>query len=173
MSVKNVRHGIRLWIKKLMISPQDVWFKKLIPANVRHLISKPLEKHVVRKTKIPKPYEPGRYPPGINLFGLLKSEIGLAQGAKLYARALEKGNIPHTLLNLDFIPDLPQEDTTFDDRLTVDNKYAINLTHINPPQWLDALGTPMTGNRCSTMWMRCGRLQRLRPGPCGRRRTSR
>ena len=52
MSVKNVRHGIRLWIKKLMISPQDVWFKKLIPANVRHLISKPLEKHVVRKTKI-------------------------------------------------------------------------------------------------------------------------
>ena len=46
MSVKNVRHGIRLWIKKLMISPQDVWFKKLIPANVRHLISKPLEKHV-------------------------------------------------------------------------------------------------------------------------------
>ena len=141
MSVKQVRHGIRMWLKELMISPQDVWFKRLIPPNIRHIISKPLEKHVVRKTKIPKPYEPGRYPAGINLFGLLKSEIGLAQGAKLYARALEAGNIPHTLLNLDFIPDLPQEDTTFDDRLTADNKYAINLTHINPPQWQDALGT--------------------------------
>ena len=76
-----------------------------------------------------------------SLYGLFKTEIGLAQGAKLYARALEKGNIPHTLLNLDFIPDLPQEDKTFDDRLTVENKYAINVVHINPPQWQDALGT--------------------------------
>ena len=129
-----------MYIKGLMMS-QDVWFKKIIPANVRHIVSKPLEKRVIRKTKIPKPYEPGRYPPGINLYGLFKTEIGLAQGAKLYARALEEGNIPHTLLNLDFIPDLPQEDTTFDDRLTLENKYAINVTHINPPQWQDALGT--------------------------------
>jgi glycosyltransferase involved in cell wall biosynthesis len=129
-----------MWVKRLMMSP-DVWFKKVIPANIRHMISKPLEKRVIRKTKIPKPYEPGRYPDGINLYGLFKTEIGLAQGAKLYARALEKGNIPHTLLNLDFIPDLPQEDKTFDDRLTVENKYAINVVHINPPQWQDALGT--------------------------------
>ena len=140
MGINRVRHKIRMYIKGLMMS-QDVWFKKIIPANVRHIVSKPLEKRVIRKTKIPKPYEPGRYPPGINLYGLFKTEIGLAQGAKLYARALEEGNIPHTLLNLDFIPDLPQEDTTFDDRLTLENKYAINVTHINPPQWLDALGT--------------------------------
>ena len=140
MGINRVRHDIRMWVKRLMMSP-DVWFKKVIPANIRHMISKPLEKRVIRKTKIPKPYEPGRYPDGINLYGLFKTEIGLAQGAKLYARALEKGNIPHTLLNLDFIPDLPQEDKTFDDRLTVENKYAINVVHINPPQWQDALGT--------------------------------
>ena len=140
MGINRVRHDVRMWIKRLMMSP-DVWFKKVIPANIRHIVSKPLEKRVIRKTKIPKPYEPGRYPDGINLYGLFKTEIGLAQGAKLYARALEKGNIPHTLLNLDFIPDLPQEDKTFDDRLTVENKYAINVVHINPPQWQDALGT--------------------------------
>ena len=140
MGINRVRHKTRMYIKGLMMS-QDVWFKKIIPANVRHIVSKPLEKRVIRKTKIPKPYEPGRFPDGINLYGLFKTEIGLAQGAKLYARALEEGNIPHTLLNLDFIPDLPQEDTTFDDRLTLENKYAINVTHINPPQWLDALGT--------------------------------
>ena len=140
MGINRVRHDVRMWVKRLMMSP-DVWFKKVIPANIRHIVSKPLEKRVIRKTKIPKPYEPGRYPDGINLYGLFKTEIGLAQGAKLYARALEKGNIPHTLLNLDFIPDLPQEDKTFDDRLTVENKYAINVVHINPPQWQDALGT--------------------------------
>ena len=140
MGINRVRHKVRMYIKGLMMS-QDVWFKKIIPADVRHIVSKPLEKRVIRKTKIPKPYEPGRYPPGINLYGLFKTEIGLAQGAKLNARALEEADVPHTLLNLDFIPDLPQEDTTFDDRLTLENKYAINVTHINPPQWLDALGT--------------------------------
>ena len=140
MGLNRIRHGIRMWIKGLLISP-DVWFKKVIPADIRHIVSKPLEKRVIRKTGMPKPYEPGRYPAGINLYGLLRSEIGLSQGAKLYAGALEKGHIPHTLLNLDFMPELPQRDTSFDDRLIVENRYAINVAHINPPQWRDALGT--------------------------------
>ena len=128
-----------MWLKRLMMSP-DVWFKKIVPAQIRHLISKPLEKQVVRKTKIPVPYEPGRYPSGINLYGLFRSEIGLSQGAKLYAKALIQGEIPHTLLNLDFIPDLPQNDTSWDDQLVLENKYAINVVHINPLEWRDACG---------------------------------
>jgi len=67
--------------------------------------------------------------------------MGLAQGAKLYAKALEEGGIPHTLLNLDFVEELPQTDTTFDDRLTTENQYAINVVHINPLEWRYALGT--------------------------------
>ena len=59
MGINRVRHKTRMYIKGLMMS-QDVWFKKIIPANVRHIVSKPLEKRVIRKTQIPKPYEPGR-----------------------------------------------------------------------------------------------------------------
>jgi len=140
MGMNRVRQKVRVYVKGLMLS-EDVWFKKMIPAKVRHLVSRPLEKQMLHNLKMPRPYEPGLFPAGINLYGLFRSEIGLSQGAKLYARALEAGKIPHTLLNLDFIPDLPQEDTTFDDRLTLENRYAINVIHINPPQWQDALST--------------------------------
>jgi len=140
MGFERASRGARLWVKGLMQS-EDVWFKKVIPASVRHLVSRPLEKHVVRKTKIPKPYAPGQYPRGINLYGLFRSEIGLSQGVKLYARALEQGKIPHTLLNLDFMPELPQNDTSYDGRLTLENKYAVNVVHINPLEWRDACGT--------------------------------
>jgi len=139
MLLDRIKYGLREWIRGLLMS-EDVWFKKVIPVSVRHLVSRPLEKRIVRKTEIPKPFVPGRYPSGINLYGLFRAEIGLAQGVKLYARALEKGGIPHTLLNLDFMPNLPQTDRSWDDRLTLENRYAVNVTHINPMEWRDALG---------------------------------
>ena len=140
MGIGSIRDRIRKRIKGLMQDP-DAWIKKVIPAKIRHMVSKPLEGVAVPRTKKPKPYEPGLFPDGINLYGLLKAEIGLAQGAKLYARALEEGGIPHTLLNLDFMDELPQTDDTFDSRLTKENRYAVNVTHINPPEWRYALGT--------------------------------
>ena len=135
-----MKDWFRKRLKRLMQDP-DAWIKKVVPAEIRHKISKPLEGVAVPQTKKPKPYEPGRYPAGINLYGLLRAEMGLAQGAKLYARALEEGGIPHTLLNLDFVEELPQSDRSFDGQLTVENKYAINVVHINPMEWRYALGT--------------------------------
>ena len=135
-----MKDWFRKRLKRLMQDP-DAWIKKVVPAEIRHKISKPLEGVAVPQTKKPKPYEPGRYPAGINLYGLLRAEMGLAQGAKLYARALEEGGIPHTLLNLDFVEGLPQSDRSFDGQLTVENKYAINVVHINPMEWRYALGT--------------------------------
>ena len=135
-----IRDGLRKRVSRLLEDP-DIWFKKVIPAGVRHRISKPLEEAMFSVTKKPKPYVAGKHPPGINLYGLFRSETGLAQGVKLYARALEEGGIPHTLLNLDFKNELPQTDDSFSDRTTKENRYAINVTHINPPEWRYALGT--------------------------------
>ena len=131
---------LRLWLKGQMRA-EDVWYKKVFPAWIRHLITRPIGKLVIRKTRKPRRYQPGLYPDGVNLYGLLRSEIGLNQGAKLYARAMEAGNIPHTLLNLDFMPDLPQNDMTYDGQLVQENRYAINVVHINPPEYRDACGT--------------------------------
>lgn len=132
--------GMKRWLKGLMQN-EDLWFKKVIPASVRHLISRPLEKRVVQKNLIPRPYQPGQYPSGINLYGLFRAEIGLSQGVKLYARALEEGKIPHTLLDLNFVDWLAQEDASYDSRLVRENKYAINVIHINPNQWQPACMT--------------------------------
>ncbi len=116
------------------------WHKKLFPDRIRKKFSGRILNHLESKTEPPKPYVPGAYPPGINLYGFFRAENGLAQGVKLYAGALEQAGIPHVLLNTDFLGWLRQEDTTFDGRLTEENKYAVNVIHINPDQWQEAVG---------------------------------
>lgn len=116
------------------------WHKKLIPDRVRKKFSSRILGHLESRTEPPKPYIAGAYPPGVNLYGFFKAENGLAQGVKLYAGALAKTGIPYTLLNTDFLGWLQQEDMTFADRLTTENRYAINVIHINPDQWQEAVG---------------------------------
>ena len=64
MSFDAMKRRTRLWLRGLM-SNENLWFKKVIPAGVRHLVSRPLEKQVLKQTRVPAPYVPGRYPPGI------------------------------------------------------------------------------------------------------------
>lgn len=87
----------------------------------------------------PEPYSPGLFSMGINLFGLFRAEMGLAQGAKLYAHALECGKIPHVLLNLDFLEWLAQNDHSYDSQFVQAPVYAVNVVHINPDQWREAI----------------------------------
>ena len=114
--------------------------KRLIPSGIRHRVSNRIVDALAPETKVPVPYEKGLYPKGINLYGFFKAENGLAQGVKMYARALEDGKIPHRLLNTDCLDWLRQEDTGFDDRLSAENEYAVNVIHINPDQWQEATG---------------------------------
>lgn len=116
------------------------WYKKLMPERIRKKISGKILGRLESRTEPPKPYAPGAYPPGVNLYGFFRAENGLAQGVKLYAAALGKAGIPHVLLNTDFLDWLPQEDASFDERLEKDNRYAVNVVHINPDQWQEAVG---------------------------------
>ena len=87
----------------------------------------------------PKKYVPGKYPYGINEYGFFREENGLGQGARMYARSIEAAGIPHRFLHLDFIDWLPQNETSFDDKLDQKPEYAVNLIHLNPDQWDDGL----------------------------------
>ena len=138
MDIRTTVNRIRIGIRKFLTS--DLWIKKVIPPEVRRRFSGRVMDAFAPKTEIPAPYEPGKYPKGINLYGFFRAENGLAQGVKMYARALEEGGIPHTLLNTGFLGWLPQNDTSFDDRLTTENRYAVNVMHINPDQWQEACG---------------------------------
>ena len=87
----------------------------------------------------PKTFAPRRYPYGINEYGFFKEENGLGQGARMYARCIETAGIPHRFIHLDFLEWLPQNDKTFADKLDRRPKYAVNLIHVNPDQWEEAL----------------------------------
>ena len=139
MDIRTTVNRIRTGIRNFLTS--DLWIKKVIPPEVRRRFSGRVMDAFAPKTEIPAPYEPGKYPKGINLYGFFRAENGLAQGVKMYARALEEGGIPHTLLNTGFLGWLPQNDTSFDDRLTQENRYAVNVIHVNPDQWHNACGT--------------------------------
>ena len=138
MDIKTAINRMKTGIRNYLVS--DLWIKKIVPQKIRHRLSGRVIDALATRTDIPSPYIPGKYPKGINLYGFFKAENGLAQGVKMYARALEEGKIPHTLLNTDFLDWLPQKDTTFDDRLTKENKYAVNVVHVNPDQWQEACG---------------------------------
>ena len=132
--INRIKTGIRNYLTS------DLWIKKVIPPEVRRRFSGRVMDAFAPRTEIPAPYEPGKYPKGINLYGFFRAENGLAQGVKMYARALEEGGIPHTLLNTGFLGWLPQNDRSFDDRLAEENRYAVNVVHINPDQWQEAVG---------------------------------
>ena len=138
MDIKTTINRMKTGVRNFLTS--DLWIKKVIPPEVRHKFSNQVMDAFAPKTDIPEPYVPGKYPKGINLYGFFKAENGLAQGVRMYARAIEEGKIPHTFLNTDFIGWLPQNETTFDDRLTKENKYAVNVMHVNPDQWQEACG---------------------------------
>jgi len=138
MDIKTTINRMRTGIRNFLTS--DLWIKKVIPPEVRHRFSGKVMDAFAPKTDIPEPYVPGEHPKGINLYGFFKAENGLAQGVRTYARAMEKAGIPHTFLNTDFIGWLPQNDTTFDNQLTKENKYAVNVIHVNPDQWQEACG---------------------------------
>ncbi len=115
----------------------------LIPERLRHGVRDGLLKITgISKGKTPRrpplPFEPGRDPAGINLFGFFKAQNGLAQGLKLYARAIEEAGICHRFLNTDFLYWLPQNDTDWDEKLSGKAEFAVNVVHINPDQWVEA-----------------------------------
>lgn len=114
--------------------------KNLLPAGLRHMLSQWMLKTFASKTEKAQAYQPGAFPDGINLYGFFRAENGLGQGVKLYAEAVRRAGIPNCLLNTDFLDWLPQNDRSLDDRLTKENKYAINVVHINPDQWQEAVG---------------------------------
>ena len=67
---------------------------------------------------------------GINLFGYLKTELGIGEGARIIARCLKAVGISYTLLNVDAHSTHRRNDRSFSD-FAWDNPYQINLIHVN------------------------------------------
>lgn len=79
-----------------------------------------------------RPYEAGHYEKGVNLIGNIRLEAGLGQSCRLVASALKQTGIPMSVYQ--YTPSGADDagDHTWDDRISVQLPYDINLIHINP-----------------------------------------
>lgn len=77
---------------------------------------------------------PDYYPFGINLIGYIKAQMGLGQGCRLIAAALEKSEIPFCIMNTKVGNPFNHSDTTYDPAIVKSPQYSINIFHINPEQ---------------------------------------
>lgn len=139
IKLRRLKIALNLGIAK--IAP----YTRVIPERPRQIVRDAL----IRITTPKKPLQKKTYRPpvqngklkgkaGINEYGMFRAENGLAQGAKFYANALQVSKVPFTLINLDYLVFLSQNDHSYDSLISRRGKYAINVIHINGDQIEDA-----------------------------------
>lgn len=78
------------------------------------------------------PYENGRYEHGMNLIGNICAESGLGQSCRLVASALDKTGFPLSIYKYEQLGAEGQGDHSWENRLSKELPYDVNLIHINP-----------------------------------------
>lgn len=91
-----------------------------------------------------QPFDRQHRPDGVNLIGLVRAQMGLGQSCRLLANTLEHGQIQYSLYDFALPTSLMRaDDHTYDDKISDELKYNINLIHINPDE-MRLLYTRMT-----------------------------
>lgn len=81
------------------------------------------------------PFERESYPDGINLIGLVRAEMGLGQSCRLMASMIDHTKYPLMLYDFNLGSELLRsEDHSYDDKISDELKYNVNLIHINPDE---------------------------------------
>jgi Glycosyltransferase len=79
-----------------------------------------------------KPFQPDKYKNGINLIGNIKALSGLGQSCRLVANELQESGIDFSIYNYSQLGNVKEDDEKWDDRITLELPYNINVIHINP-----------------------------------------
>lgn len=113
--------------------------KKIFPQrllqNIKNIFVERNYDHMVKEGR--RPFNRKKYPEGINLVGLVRAEMGLGQSCRLLANALENSNIAYSLYDFQLGSELMKsEDHSWDEKISEDFLYNINLIHINPDEMM-------------------------------------
>ncbi len=78
---------------------------------------------------------------GVNIFAYVRGQFGLAEGARLYARALLEEGYPVAIHNIAI--DIPHgmDDFSFEPYIGEETPYGINMIFVNPDHFDEALAT--------------------------------
>lgn len=118
---------MKILIKKMM--PQFMW------EWLRNCKGKYDEKKMLRKNQILDKFDKGTYPYGVNLMGDIRAETGLGQSMRMVARLLELGKVPFLVRQIDVPGDMAHMERCWDKVIEEENRYGINLIHINNSIW--------------------------------------
>lgn len=87
---------------------------------------------------------------GVNIFAYARGQFGLAESARLYARALLEAGFPVSVYDIALDMAHSMGDTSLDPYIGTDTPYGINLVFVNP-DYMDAaiasIGRERLGNR--------------------------
>ncbi len=128
----DIAESMRGVITKIIPMPM---LRKVKDILVESSIKKQLkDNHIV-------PYEPDRYPEGINLIGGIRSQMGLGQSSRLLAAQIDEAGMQYTIKH--YMPDfgnVNNDDHTWEHKISDELMYDINIFHVQPMDMGYALG---------------------------------
>ena len=83
-------------------------------------------------------YEQGRYKCGANIIGNIKGDNGLGQSARIMCRLLDENEEPHVIRDFFVPPGGSRTNDTYDDRLTEELPFDVNIIHVNASEFMVA-----------------------------------
>lgn len=83
-------------------------------------------------------YEAGRYKCGSNIIGNIKGDNGLGQSARIMCRLLDENKEPHVIRDFFVPPGGSRSNDTYDDRLTEELPFDVNIIHVNASEFMVA-----------------------------------
>lgn len=101
--------------------------------RVRRLIYVPRNRDI-GAVEVPSSAE--SLPFGVNLVGIFRYELGLAEAGRLTAHALHASTVPHALIEAPFNPNCIDDNNELEARYTSGLPYQINLFHFNAPEMI-------------------------------------
>lgn len=142
------------WVRA---QPRILGLYRCLPASIRERISRYLAIRAASSAKFPRTlnwslptaclHEPApgaaarkpKYSQGVNIVGYLRGQFGLAEGARMYSRALIRSGVPVALVDIDL--DLPHgwDDHSLDPWIGEDMPHVVTILFINPDYLQHAL----------------------------------
>ncbi len=109
---------------------------KILPKSYLRNIKKKMIESAINENSAENrvPFDRHAFPAGVNLIGYIRSQMGLGEGCRLIAGALNKTKIPFGIIDTKVGNPFNHNERAFEHKTIEAPKYAVNIFHINPEQ---------------------------------------
>ena len=114
--------------------------KRLLPAPALHAAKRAMLDRITDQMLQAEiaPYDPGRFPFGLNLIGPIDSTTGLGQSLRLLEHVISCTQIPYLICNYRQNTSNRVQIAEYAGKIKEELQYSINLWHVNPSEFAEA-----------------------------------